>query len=204
MPRIGSTAGAPLNFDSSSTVAAPSTKMRPWWPSVAHVTSEPGPPERSVLVGGGLSGSISLLTDSNVLFIVSIANRRTTPLRIAMNSATTSNDRDDGRNPRRRNAVQLTDEELDQPPDQLADLDEHEQHDDRQDRGERVVVPFQAAAHPIKSRTWVCQRWNQMTMPMVPAMPTPTRISHAISRRLGLVSLDIMNCTNQTANTPTA
>ena len=69
--------------------------------------------------------------------------RRTTPLRIAMNSAMTSSDRDDRGDSRRCNAIQLAHQESDEAADQLSDLHEHEQRHDRQHRGERVVVPRQ-------------------------------------------------------------
>jgi hypothetical protein len=37
----------------------------------------------------------------------------------------------------------LSHQKSDESPDQLSDLDEHEQHDDRQDPGDGVVMPFQ-------------------------------------------------------------
>ena len=43
-----------------------------------------------------------------------------------------------------------------------------------------------------------------MIMPMVPTMPTPTRITHAMRGGFGLLSFDSMNRTSHTANTPTA
>ena len=77
-------AGAPLNSVSCATVGPLPTKSRPWCPSESQDTSEPGPPERSVLVGAGWSGSISSLTVAKVLFITLIAPRTTTPFRMAI------------------------------------------------------------------------------------------------------------------------
>ena len=59
----------------------------------------------------------------------------------------------DGRNPRRRKAIELTDQEAHQPADQLADLDEDEQHDDRQNGGQRMVPePQPRHAHRGRGR----------------------------------------------------
>ncbi|MCW2590766.1 MAG: hypothetical protein JWQ86_3193 [Mycobacterium sp.] len=82
--RMGSVALAPLNFESSSTVGPFVMKMRPWLPNDFQLTSEPGPPDRSEVVGAGLAGSVSSLTDSNELLTTFIATRTTTPLSSAI------------------------------------------------------------------------------------------------------------------------
>jgi len=76
-----------LNSESCCTVGPAATKIRPWCPSDSHDTSDPGPPERSGLVGAAKSGSVSSLTASKVLLIVVIANRTTIPLSSAIVNA---------------------------------------------------------------------------------------------------------------------
>ena len=49
--RIGSSAGSPLNCSRAATSGPRPMKLRPCMPSESQVTSEPGPPERSELVG---------------------------------------------------------------------------------------------------------------------------------------------------------
>ena len=56
---------------------------------------------------------------------------------------------DHGRNPWRRKAIELADQEAHQSADQLADFDEDEQHDDRQNGGQRVV-PEPQPRHAIE------------------------------------------------------
>lgn len=80
-------AGRPSNALSSATDGPPEMKMRPWWPSDSQLTSDSGPPERRTVSGAALSGSVSSLTAANVLLIVLIANRTTTPLSSAIVSA---------------------------------------------------------------------------------------------------------------------
>ena len=49
--RIGSSAGSPLNCSRAAASGPRPMKLRPCMPSESQVTSEPGPPERSELVG---------------------------------------------------------------------------------------------------------------------------------------------------------
>ena len=89
--------------------------MRPWWPSDSHDTSDCGPPDRSGVFGGAVSGLISLLAEAKVLFMVRIANLSTTPLSRVIVS-TTSSDHDDGRREaKRRDPIELSHQETDQP-----------------------------------------------------------------------------------------
>ena len=60
-----------------------------------------------------------------------------------MLSASSKHHNDDRRNPRWCNAIQLPHQEAHQLADELADLDEDEQHDDREHRGQRVVPELQ-------------------------------------------------------------
>src|SRR6476469_6290730 len=65
--RIGSIAGLPLNFESSSTVGPADTNTLPWWPSDSQSVNETGPHDRHFESGAGNSGSVSSLTVANVL-----------------------------------------------------------------------------------------------------------------------------------------
>src|SRR6476659_705556 len=65
--RIGSIAGLPLNFESSSTVGPAEANTRPWWPSDSQLANDSGPPDRKRDVGAAKSGSVSSLAAAKVL-----------------------------------------------------------------------------------------------------------------------------------------
>src|SRR3954464_15597688 len=85
--RIGSIAGLPLNFESSSTAGPADTNTLPWWPSDSQSVNDSGPPDRNFEFGAGKSGSVSSLTVANVLLRLSIPTRTTTPFSSAILSA---------------------------------------------------------------------------------------------------------------------